>query len=172
MSKFNTKTIARAGIIAALYVALSVVVLPLSSGAIQVRFGEAMTILPLFFPEACVALFLGCVIVNIISGCALFEIITGALITLIASLLTYFLGRIIKNKVLKVVVGGAFPVLLNAFLLPLIWYYCYGELEYIYILQSLLILAGQALAVYGLGSVAYLSLDKILKEREKEGVIK
>ena len=98
MKKTTTKKIARTGIIASLYVALSLLVLPLASGAIQVRFGEAMTLLPLFFPEACLALFVGCVIVNIISGCALIEVFLGAMVTIVSAMLTYLIGKIVKSK--------------------------------------------------------------------------
>ncbi len=168
MAKLDSKRIARAGIISALYVVLSVVVLPLSSGAIQIRFGEAMTILPLFFPESCVALFIGCAIVNLISGCALIEIVLGSFITLVSAILTCFIGRMLKKGWLKILVGGSFPILLNALLLPLIWIWCYGVLEYVYILQALLIFFGQAVAIYGLGTLTYFALEKILRKEEKK----
>ncbi len=164
MKKITTKKIARTGIIASLYVALSLLVLPLASGAIQVRFGEAMTLLPLFFPESCVALFVGCALVNLISGCALIEVFAGAIVTLVSAILTCLIGKLIKNKLLKIVLGGSFPVLLNAFFLPLIWFYCYGQIEYIYLFQVLLIFLGQAVAVYGLGYLAYISIEKIFSK--------
>ena len=164
MQKLNSKMLARLGIIAGLYVALSVLVLPLASGAIQIRFGEAMTLLPLFFPEACISLFVGCIIVNVISGCALLEVIIGAVITLMAGVLTAIIGKVIKKKVLKIIVGGIFPIVLNALLLPLVWYICYGVLEYVYYIQVLLIFLGQAIAVYGIGSIAFISLEKIEKK--------
>ena len=167
MKKFNAKTLSRLGIIAGLYVALSVLVLPLASGVIQIRFGEAMTLLPLFFPEATVSLFIGCAIVNLISGCALTEIIAGSLITLIAGVLTAITGKVIKNKVLKIFVGGLFPVVLNALLLPLVWYICYGVIEYVYYLQALLIFLGQAVAIYGVGTLVFIAMEKIIKNREK-----
>ena len=44
-----TKIIVRAGLIAGLYVVLSLLTLPIASGAIQFRLSEALTILPLFF---------------------------------------------------------------------------------------------------------------------------
>ena len=167
MKKFNSKVLARLGIITALYATLSVLVLPLASGSIQIRFGEAMTLLPLFFPEACISLFVGCIIVNFISGCALLEVVVGSIITLVAGVLTALIGKFIKNKALKIIVGGFFPVILNALLLPLIWIVCYGVLEYVYYLQALLIFLGQAVAVYGVGSVVFISMKKILEKMGK-----
>lgn len=167
MKKFTAKTLSRLGIIAGLYVVLSVLVLPLASGAIQIRFGEAMTLLPLFFPETTISLFIGCAIVNLISGCTLIEIIVGSLITLVAGLLTAIVGKVIKNKMLKIIVGGFFPVVLNALLLPLVWYICYGVIEYVYYLQALLIFLGQAVAIYGVGSLVFIAMEKIIKKMEK-----
>lgn len=168
MQKNSTLKIARAGIISALYVVLSLVVFPFASGAIQVRLGEALCLLPLFFSEACVSLFVGCIIVNVITGCAIFDIVLGSLITLSASILTFIVGKKIKNLNIKVFVGGAFPILLNAFLLPLIWFYCYGEMEYVYFLQVLLIFVGQAVSVYGIGSVLAFPLSKNVDKLNKK----
>lgn len=160
----NVKKLARAGIIAALYTVLTLVVLPLASGAIQIRISEALTLLPLLFIEAIPALAVGCMISNIITGCAAFDIIFGTLITLVAATMTYFTGKFIKNTALKVFIGGLFPVLLNALFLPLIWVYCYGALEYVYYIQALLLVLGQGVSVYLFGTPIYVKLEKLLKK--------
>ena len=85
---FTTKKIARAGIIASLYIATSFVTAPIASGAIQIRLSEALTLLALIFPETVPALFVGCGLTNLITGCAPYDIIFGSLITLFASVLT------------------------------------------------------------------------------------
>lgn len=157
---FTTKKIARAGIIASLYIATSFVTAPIASGAIQIRLSEALTLLALIFPETVPALFVGCGLTNLITGCAPYDIIFGSLITLIASVLTLITGKFIKNKVLKIVIGGFFPVFLNAFLLPLIWFFCYGTGEYVYILQVAFLIIGQSISVYGLGIPLLLATDK------------
>ena len=48
----STRALARAGVLAALYVVLTLAVFPIASGAIQFRLSEALTLLPLLFPEA------------------------------------------------------------------------------------------------------------------------
>ena len=131
-SKTLTVKIARAGVIAALYAATSFVSAPIASGAIQLRLSEALTLLPLIFPESIPALFIGCTISNLLTGCAVYDVIFGSLITLVAAALTFLFGRIIKSAPIKIVVGGIFPVLLNALLLPVVWLFCYGTNEYIY----------------------------------------
>lgn len=161
MKIFSTKRLCRAGIIAALYVALTFVVFPIASGAIQFRISEALTILPIFFPEAIPALFVGCLISNVATGCTIADIFLGSLITLVSAILTYFTGKVIKNEILKVLVGGFFPIVLNAFFLPLIWL-IYTELEYMYIVQVGFLLAGQALAIYALGFPLYFAMKKMI----------
>ena len=58
-------------VIAALYVVLTMLAnaLGLANYAIQVRFSEALTILPVFTPAAIPGLFLGCIISNTTTGC-------------------------------------------------------------------------------------------------------
>lgn len=166
MFKINSKTLARAGIIASLYVATSFLTFPLASGAVQFRIGESLTLLALFMPESIIALFIGCVISNLITGCALLDVFLGSLITGIASVLTFLVGKLIKSTALKVFVGGLFPVFLNAIFLPLIWLVCYGAIEYVYYIQVLLLLIGQSLSVYGVGSIVYIETYKLLNKKK------
>ena len=163
MFKINTNRLARAGIIASLYVVFSLVSYPIASGAIQFRIGEGLTILPLILPESIPALFIGCILINLLTGCALYDVIFGSLITLLACIFTYLTGKFIKSGVLKVLVGGLFPILLNAIFLPLIWLLCYGTTEYVYYLQVIFLIISQALSVYGIGSFVYIETNKLLK---------
>lgn len=151
MFKFSTKRLCRAGIIAALYVVLAFIVLPVASGAIQFRPSEALTLLPLFFPEAIPALFVGCALANLITGCTIIDIIFGSLVSLGAGILTYLTGKLIKNVKLQYFIGGLFPVLLNAFLLPLIWKWAYGQIDYTYMANVGFLLLSQSVVIYVLG---------------------
>lgn len=164
MRKTVTKLVARGGVIAALYFVLTMAVLPVASGAIQFRVSEALTLLPLVFPEAIPALFAGCILANLVSGCVVYDVIFGSVVTLLAACLTYAAGRIFKKTWLKIAVGGIFPVLLNAFLLPLIWLFCYESLEYAYMIQVLFLIAGQGVSVYLLGTFLMLP---VIRMREK-----
>lgn len=77
MKHLTTKLLARAGIIAALYVGLTVVFGELAYGPLQIRPAEALTVLPVFFPEAAVALYVGCLLANLFSGYGLPDILLG-----------------------------------------------------------------------------------------------
>lgn len=159
-----TKIFARAGIIAALYTVISLVVFPFASGAVQIRISEGLTLLAAIFPEAIFGLSVGCLISNLITGCAPFDVIFGTLITMVAAVLSFVCARKIRSNFLKILIGGIFPVVLNATLLPLIWIYCYGAIDYIYPIQVLLIMLGQAVSVYAVGSPILIAVDRLKKK--------
>ena len=83
--------LAYAGVIAAIYVALTFVFAPISFGEVQVRVAEALTILPVFTPAAVPGLYVGCLLGNTLAGAALPDIIFGSLATLIGAVGTRLL---------------------------------------------------------------------------------
>ena len=159
----NKKTLklTRCAIIGALYIVLSYVTLPISGGAIQFRIAEGLTLLPLLYVESIISVFVGCFLFNLLSGLPFYDVLFGSIITLVAGALTYLTGRVIKNKGLNIFVGGLFPVLLNAFFLPVIWYYIYGKLEFAYLVSVLSLLISQALSVYLVGTLEITYLYKL-----------
>lgn len=158
----TTKKIVRAALIAALYAALSMAAFPIASGAIQFRISEGLTLLPLVFPEAIAGVFVGCIVTNLITGCMWVDTVFGSIITLIAAILTYFVGKYLRKTWLKIFVGGLFPVLLNSFLLPVVWTFCYG-LEYTYFIQAAFLLLGESVSVYAVGIPVIIAINKYLK---------
>lgn len=166
MFGISTRQLMRSGIIAALYVVLSLLAFPIASGTIQIRVGEALTLLPIFFWEAIPGLFVGCFLINLITGCMWLDIIFGSLITLFAAIFTYFVSKLFRTLFFKVFYGGLFPVLLNAFFLPLVWYYCYGQMEYLYLVQVSILCIGQALSIYLIGSLVSI----ITKHMQDKGI--
>ena len=168
---FTTKRLCRAGVIAALYVALTYAFGAIAyQGFLEIRPAEALTILPLFFPEAVPALWVGCMLANLGSPFIVYDVPIGGAATLIAASLTYITGCIIKNHVLRLGVGGLFPVLVNAFLIPvIIVFLCPGGSEGFnsanaaYWTYFASLCATQALWVYGLGIPLYVSILHLQK---------
>lgn len=111
----------QAAMIAAIYVVLTFVAnaFGLANYAVQVRFSEALTILPYFTPAAIPGLFIGCILSNILTGCALPDIIFGSIATLIGAVLTRALR---KNKWLAPIP----PIVSNAIIVPFVLLYAYG----------------------------------------------
>lgn len=117
---FTTRALARAGIIAALYVALTWVFGNLAYGPLQIRPAEALCLLPIFFIEAVPGLFVGCALANLLSGYGIYDIAFGSLTTLIAAMLTFIIGLLLRRNLLSAILGGIPPVLFNAIVIPFV----------------------------------------------------
>lgn len=111
MKQFSSKQLVRCAMIAALYTAVSLAFAPLSYGAVQVRFAEALCLLPVFVPDAIVGVTLGCLLTNLI-GSSPIDAVFGTLATLLAALVTY---KLRNRRLHGLPVWSAFsPVLFNA----------------------------------------------------------
>ena len=161
--KITSKQLSLSGIIGAIYICITLVLLPFSFGPVQVRLSEALTLLPLIFPEAIFGLTIGCLISNFFGNGAL-DILLGTLSTLIAAILTYQVGKKIKNVPLKIIVGGSFPVIINALVVPVTISAAVASFE-VYIITALQIFLGQAISVYVIGTPIYLALLKLNKKK-------
>ena len=160
-NKLNAKKITRAGIIGAIYAALTLVLYPISFGAVQVRVAEAFCLLPLIFPESIIGLSVGCLIANLFGNGAL-DIVFGTLATLVSAILTYFVGKRLKSNALKIFVGGIFPVVINAIVIPFTFLAISSSVAY-YFISAGQIFIGQALAIYLVGTPLYLAILRIKK---------
>ena len=81
----SSKSLAKSGIVAAIYVALTLALYPLSFGAVQVRVSESLTLLPLIFPESVIGLGIGCLISNFF-GNGVLDIVLGTLATALSAI--------------------------------------------------------------------------------------
>ena len=166
---FSTKRLCRGGVIAALYVALTYAFAPFAFGPIQIRPAEALCILPLFFVEAIPALYVGCMLSNIASPYAVYDMFLGSLVTLLAALGTYMVGRFFKKASLRVFFGGLFPVVLNALFIPIIIVYLCGtcpdhaSASANYILWAFLLFITETIWVYSLGTPLYFGVASMKK---------
>lgn len=160
---FTTKRICRAGVIAALYVVLTWQLVPFAYGPFQLRPAEALCILPLFFPESIVALYIGCMIANALSIFGLLDVFLGSLATLIAATLTFACGKFIRNTLLKVIVGGFFPVIVNAFIVPAVWILADPTNYSLYWYNFGVMILNEAVWVYALGIPLYYGIIALQK---------
>ncbi len=148
--------VARTGVTAGLYAVLTIVLAPISYGPVQCRISEIMTLFPLLYVEAVPGLIIGCLISNIYSGWWA-DMVFGTLATAIAAAGTFLLGRKIKSKA-SPFIGGIFPVIINAVILPLMWLLFSSDKAYWFNFAT--VLAGQLVAVYILGIPVYFALKK------------
>ena len=120
--KKNVLFITQAAAIAALYVVLTLLAnaLGLANYAIQVRFSEALTILPFFTPAAIPGLLVGCLISNFICGNIIWDVIFGSLATLLGAVGTYLIRKALPDWCACIP-----PIVANTLIVPFILAYAY-----------------------------------------------
>lgn len=153
-NKEKIRGIAFAAVIAATYVVLTYVAsaFGLANGSTQIRFSEALTILPVFTPYAIPGLFVGCLLSNILTGCAIWDVLFGSIATLIGAVGTYIFK---KRKLLPYLS----PIVANTIVIPPVLMFVYNaEGGYWYFLITIFI--GEALSCGILGFLLKKSLDK------------
>lgn len=102
----NTKRLTRGAMITGLYIVITYILAPVSFGPLQFRASEALTVLPILYPEAIPALFLGVLFSNIFGGLGMVDIIGGSFVTLIAAYFTYYYRGSILAYLSPVVFNG------------------------------------------------------------------
>ena len=152
----NTRTLVRAALIAALYTVLTLLLQPLSYGEVQIRFSEALTLLPILLPEAVPALAVGCLLANILGGCTIFDIVFGTLATLLAALCT----RRLRNRFW---LAALMPVLFNGVIVGAVVHYCYAPV-FPLPLSMLSVAAGEAVACLVVGPLLIRVMQRIPQE--------
>ena len=88
VSKFSSRQLALAGIIAAIYAALTLLLPIPQYGGIQFRVAEAMTVLPFLCPAAIPGLTVGCFLANLLGSPMVADWIFGTAATLVAGIWT------------------------------------------------------------------------------------
>lgn len=157
----SSKNVATAGIIASVYVALTLALYPISFGAFQLRISESLTLLPLIFPESVIGLTIGCFISNFF-GNGVLDIVFGTLATFLSAIFTRLATKKIKSDILKILVGGIFPVFINALIIPITILSITAQ-PITYFITAFQIFVGQLLSVYLVGTPLYYILRKIKK---------
>ena len=108
-SRFSVRTMALAGIIAAVYAGLTLFLPIPQYGGVQLRVAEALTLLPFLLPEAALGLTVGCFLANLLGSPYMLDWVFGTLATFLATVLT----RRMPNKWLAAVP----PILSNALII-------------------------------------------------------
>jgi len=156
-----------AGIIAALYVALTIASYPFAYEAIQFRISEALAILPFFFPFAVPGLFVGVFIANLIGPFGLPDAIVGSGASLIAALCTMQIGMRWRERKSAKVLACLPPVIVNAvFIGAMIAFFMlsYGETDNFlaaFLISGMWVGLGQLGVMYIIGLPLMIFLPKM-----------
>lgn len=155
MRESNKKSVyllTQGAVIAAIYIALTLIFAPISFGPVQFRVSEALCVLPFFTPAAIPGLFVGCFLSNLLAGAMTMDVVFGSLATLIGAFGSYALRR---SRFLVLLP----PILSNAVIVPWVLRYAYGSTDLIPVAMATVGI-GEILAVGVLGSVLIRALER------------
>lgn len=156
-SRFTTRQLTTAAIIAAIYTVLTLLLPIPQYGAVQLRIAEAMTVLPFLFPEAIPGLAVGCFLSNLLGSPFVLDWIFGTLATLLAAIWT--------SKVKKRWLAPLPPVVCNMVIVGAeIAYFSTLDGEAFwpaYAFNAVTVGLGEAIACYVLGTLLLSLLPKV-----------
>ena len=138
--------------IGAIYVVLTMLLLPISFGPVQFRVSEALCVLPYFTPAAVPGVFVGCLISNILGGCVPMDVVFGSLATLIGAVGSWYLRRHKWCVCLP-------PILANTIIIPWVLRFAYGAEEMIPFMM-VTVGIGEVLAIGVLGNALLVTLER------------
>ena len=134
MKQNRTVKLAQAGLVAAVYTALTLLIQPLSFGMVQFRVSELLTVLPVYMPAAIPGLTVGCFLSNLIglstgaNPAGGWDLLFGTAATGMAAWLTYAFRKVRVGRL--PLLATLPPVVLNAFIVGTELYYVYGGLPW------------------------------------------
>ena len=159
--------IARAGVVAALYASLTLAFAfsSFATATLQVRISEALTLLPLFFPETAIGLYIGCMLGNIAGG-SIVDVFVGSLATLFAAGVGN-LVRKMKPAPVKIAIAGIAVVVFNALIVPLTFTVFVGEPD-LYFIEMGWVGLGETIAVGALAVPVAIYFERRNARKQKQ----
>lgn len=120
--KFTAKDIAYNGVLAALYVVLTLLTYPFSFLGMQIRIAEILVFVCFFRKDYTIGLVVGCALANLFSPIGLMDALFGTLSTLLSCLCIMFCKHLL--------VATIFPIVFNSFIVGFEIYYFVGQNSY------------------------------------------
>lgn len=167
----NVKKIVLSGLIAAMYVVLTLMqnaLLPgTASAAVQFRASEALCVLAVFTPAAIPGLTVGCIISNIFAGLGAIDLVVGPLASFLAALGMYLLRnqRALKLPILPLLC----PAVSNGLLVgaEIALFFSEGEAFWsVFWINAGLVAVGELAVLFTLGVFLFLAIEKNSKLKE------
>ncbi|MBS4536559.1 QueT transporter family protein [Clostridium sp. D2Q-14] len=139
MKKINGRTIAKIGIVAAIYVILTVAFPLLSYGQVQFRISEVLTLLAFFNPIYVWAVTIGTFFANIASTLGPVDMVVGTLATFLAvypmtKVKNIWVASLLPALSNGIIIGLQLNILFGLPLLPSMLYVAIGEITVVTII--------------------------------------
>ncbi|KOF57699.1 MULTISPECIES: QueT transporter family protein [Clostridium] len=158
MDNKTVERLVKTAIIAALYAVVTIVLAPISYGAIQFRVSEIMVLLAFFDPFYIAGLTIGCFIANILGPNGLTDIIFGTIATFISVCAISFTGRFARNKKASLLIASLWPTVFNGLIIG-------GMLSYLYKLPLALSIGEVAIGEFVVVTIVGLQVVKFIQNK-------
>ena len=156
----HIRFLAEAAMVAALYVGLTFMAyaLGLDKGAVQLRFAEALCVLPAFTAAAVPGLGVGCLLANLLTACHPVDVLFGTLATLTGAIGCYAMRRALAGRFSCLLLPLP-NIVANTLVIPFVLLWAYGVPDgYPFLLLT--IGAGEILSAGALGTLLTVALRK------------
>lgn len=163
MKQKTVLLLAVSAVTGAAYAVATLLLAPISYGAVQCRISEALCILPFFIPSTVWGLWAGCVLANLLTG-NIFDILFGSLATLLAGVCTAAFGRR-EHSMKNCALACLMPVLFNAVIVGAVITGAYMGLRLFqhfgaFAFNALTVGLGEAVVLFALGLPLMRTLPK------------
>lgn len=149
MKNLSVSRLVKLGIVAAIYVALTLALSSLSYGNIQFRIAEALMLLCFYRKDYGISLVIGCLIANIFSPMFLWDMTFGTLATVLAVICMIHSPNIY--------IASIFPVIFNGIIVGLELHFLY---DLPFVLSAIEVAVGEFVCVCIVGIVIFKLLEK------------
>lgn len=156
----NTRLLVTNALIAAVYAAWTILMAPISYGAIQARLSEIMVFLAFYNKKFIPGLAIGCILANIPSSLGVIDMVFGTISTILVCFAMYYL----PNRYAGAVAGGIITGLIIGFELHMVF-------QLPFIISALEVFAGEVI-VLAIGAVIFGLIERnsgvmnYIKEKE------
>ena len=151
--KITTRRIAFAGILAAVYAAVTIATASFAYGPVQFRIAEALAVLCCFTPAAIPGMVIGCMAANLASFVSPWDFLIGTCATLLACVITWVMSRDLDAKRWKVWLIPLPTILCNAVIVgaEIAIFFDRSATLTAWFANALSVGAGEAAVMYALG---------------------
>lgn len=157
MRKSNVQFITKTAVIAAVYVAITLVFAGISYGQIQFRISEILTLFAFIDPLYIPGLTIGCALANLGSPLGILDIVIGTIATLLSLLYIAFIRKHFVNNTKSLIIASLGPVIFNGLIVG--W-----ELNYLlqlpYVITAIYVAIGEFVVVTIAGTIIFSRLMK------------
>lgn len=153
LKKNNVMFLARTAVVAASYIALTLVPYSLSYGPVQFRVSEIFVLLCFVDPFYAPALVIGCFFSNLLGPYGIIDAVFGSFHTLIYSVMIILTARFIKKKPLSLFIASLWPSIFS-FIIAFEIVFVFGAVESFWF-WTLMVAVGEFVVVTVFGTPVF-----------------